>query len=190
MGRLPSSVKPLSTPAGDRISAARSKSTTAARITDPRRPVSEMSQQVLDFFVNLYDTTVQVLSREAPQNVHVASRPSLSCAPTGRLDWARISVQRSECPSLSNHEESRTQTYTRKEASGHTDGHQQKRPRRANKKLICAQSEGQRPPDPRKHVPEVGLEPVPGPGNTGKARKHAESGPVRSMYGPIRGSKC
>ncbi|BCW40340.1 hypothetical protein StoSoilB3_18750 [Arthrobacter sp. StoSoilB3] len=31
---------------------------------------------------------------------------------------------------------------------------------------------------------------IPGPGNTGKWRKHAESGAVRRLYGPIRGARC
>ena len=49
---------------------------------------------------------------------------------------------------------------------------------------------GSQAPEQGKHVPEVGLELHSLPANTGLPRKHADSGPVRHQYDPIRSPKC
>ena len=51
--------------------------------------------------------------------------------------------------------------------------------------MICAQSEGQRPPDLRKHVPEVGLEPHSSPC---KQRELPKTCRVRPSPAPVRPS--
>ena len=49
---------------------------------------------------------------------------------------------------------------------------------------------GPQAPEQGKHVPEVGLELHSSPPQTLDSRKHAESGPIRPTYDPIRSPKC